>query len=183
MVPGFVFIWALAWPAGWAIQPESAFAALAHPQCLRCVIVRDQDGTVALLPNDRLTPGAVDPTQTRAQACRPERQRRANENARRVPPAMRRAVFAAYGIAAPPAQWGRAYELDHRVPVKLEGLSAPENLWPQPRLAHGGAGDKDALENTIIRAVCRARSMTLADGQRVFLGDWRAAYLRYVRGR
>lgn len=78
-----------------------------------------------------------------------------------------KAVFQAYGIAW---EMHPKYELDHRVPRCLGGADTDANLWPQP-LAE--ARKKDAVERDICRQVCSLHTMSVADGQRVFLeGRW-----------
>ena len=75
------------------------------------------------------------------------------------------------------------YELDHRLPLEIGG--APRelaNLWPEPwepDAKHpqgsgrpgGGAQAKDKIENRTKAAICNGR-LSLAEGQRIFLGDW-----------
>ena len=121
-------------------------------------------------PDDRLTPGAV-------VACtlpRPPSQRD-------VPAAEKRAVAAAYHYTGP---GGIAYvEYDHRVPFALCGANDARNIWPEP---YDGANRsayvwnfKDQLEAAVIRAV-RSGRLTLAQGQAVFMGDWRTAWCKWV---
>jgi hypothetical protein len=61
-------------------------------------------------------------------------------------------------------------EIDHRLPLALGGADDVHNL-------------KDRLEVYVWHAVCKTHSMTLADGQAVFLRpDWRDAYCTLVGG-
>lgn len=69
---------------------------------------------------------------------------------RHVTPAIRRTVFALYGIPKP--RW-RDYELDHYIPLCAGGSNAPANLWPEP-LAH--AARKDRLEARLCSLLRRA---------------------------
>jgi hypothetical protein len=71
---------------------------------------------------------------------------------------------------------GRDFEVDHRVPLCLGGGDVEENLWPQEGSAHPSYHDKDRLEDRICEMVCRDHSMSLQDGQAIFLGDWIAGY-------
>jgi len=82
-----------------------------------------------------------------------------------------------------PSQAGD-FEDDDRVPVCLGGDNADaRNHWPQRctqweglLCIAGPAFEKDQLEAWACRAVCDERQLPLADAQRMFLGDWRAAY-------
>jgi hypothetical protein len=75
-------------------------------------------------------------------------------------------------------------EIDHRLPLALGGADDVHNLWcepgpPEPWNFHV----KDRLEVYVWHAVCKTHSMTLADGQAVFLRpDWRDAYCTLVGG-
>ena len=95
------------------------------------------------VPDRTLTPGLVRPLST-ATVCATKWGR----DRRHVTEAMRRQVFAAYGIA-----WANRaqYEVDHDIPRELAGADAMANLWPQP-LAE--ARIKDREENRLHRAVC-----------------------------
>jgi hypothetical protein len=91
-----------------------------------------------------------------------------------VPPEERAAVFAAYGIDP----HAHGFELDHRVPLELGGSNAPENLWPQAYSSQPwNAHLKDRLEDRVHALVCSG-TMSLHDGQALFLGDWIAACRR-----
>src|SRR5208283_5480252 len=62
------------------------------------------------------------------------------------------------------------FELDHRIPLALGGApSDPRNLELQP---WDEAGDKDAIEVCLARAVC-AGTITLDAARRRIWGDWR----------
>jgi hypothetical protein len=78
----------------------------------------------------------------------------------------------------------RCGEIDHRLMLALGGADAAENLWCQP-----GPPEvwnfklKDKLEDLVWAKVCKEHSMTLANGQAIFLApDWREAYCRYFPG-
>ncbi len=115
-------------------------------------------------PNPDLTPGAVRPL-TLGTVCTT----RWGVDRRHVTTAMRRHVFAAYGIP-----WERRadYELDHLVPRSLAGADDILNLFPQP---WPSARKKDRLEVALGKRVC-AGTMTLPQAQRAFRTDWMAAY-------
>jgi hypothetical protein len=58
-------------------------------------------------------------------------------------------------------------------------LDAISHLWPEPLNGPWNAHMKDRLENRIHELVC-GRVITLAQGRAAFLGDWTAAYTRYL---
>jgi predicted aspartyl protease len=123
-------------------------------------------------PDNRLTPGAVDPTATAAAACVPGYAR-----AHRPPLSHEQgmAICVEYGIAPVSGQ----FELDHRVPVELGGLTVVANLWPEPYFGNWNAHQKDFLENRAHALVCSC-AITLHDGQAIFLGDSIAGYERLI---
>lgn len=119
-----------------------------------------------VLPNPRLTPGAVAEAHT-AVICE-----RGYSRAHRVwhdKPG----TLAKYGI---PHSAGWQYEDDDLVPVCLGGDNAsPLNHWPQPNSANPGAADKDRLVWQICAEVCQARDdALLARYQAAFAKDWTA---------
>ncbi len=64
------------------------------------------------------------------------------------------------------------FELDHRIPLALGGApSDPRNLELQP---WDEAGEKDAIEACLARAVC-AHKITLEEARRRIWRDWREA--------
>lgn len=135
-------------------------------------------------PDPKLTPGSLNPQVTQDNIdqtiCVPGWTRTIR------PPVdyterLKREQIAAYGYAdTNPAD----YEEDHRVPLEVGGNPTdPHNLWPEPRqrvidFAHS-AEAKDDLENYVHSLVCSGQ-LTLAEGQRIFLGDffaWRDQHL------
>ncbi len=64
----------------------------------------------------------------------------------------------------PGRQW------DHRVPLALAGADNDANVWSQPIEE---ALVKDDLERWAAQAVCKYHTLTLAEGQAIFLGNWR----------
>lgn len=112
------------------------------------------------MPSDILTPGAIR-SQSREEICSPG-YARAHRVWRSKADTLRKYSLP---LAAAPE-----YEDDDRVPVCLGGDNAdPRNHWPQPL---GAAREKDRLEVQVCRAVC-AGTMSLQEGQELFLGDWR----------
>ncbi len=73
---------------------------------------------------------------------------------------------------------GRAgYEHDHIVPLCLGGADTEANLQWQPI---DEALVKDEVERAVCIAVCRHHTMTLAEGQAIFLGAWRRTGMNRV---
>jgi hypothetical protein len=142
----------------------------------------------ALLPDDAVTPGVVAITDTQ-KVCSTEW----GTDQRFVTPAMKKQVYAAYGLAPgkgickPTSHTGkngknvtRGCEIDHRVSRDIGGADDVKNLWPQPYLAPNqpGAYEKDKLEVWLNKQVCKTRTMTLAQAQQALEGDWYAEYLK-----
>jgi hypothetical protein len=122
-------------------------------------------------PDPRLTPGAVLPV-TAKDICVPGY----TKKVRNVPAAVKRKVYAAYGIAhRAPGE----YEVDHLISLELGGSNAIANLWPESyRTKPWNARVKDALENHLHREVC-AGTIRLRDAQREIATDWIASYQRH----
>jgi hypothetical protein len=76
----------------------------------------------------------------------------------------------------------KTFELDHRVPVELDGSNDPANLSPQSYLGDKNAHMKDDLENKMFAMVCKTHTISLHDAQQVFFGDWWVGYEKYVAG-
>ncbi len=70
-------------------------------------------------------------------------------------------------------RYGRTHcgEIDHRVPLALGGADVVENLWcqPGPDEAVWNFILKDALEFHVWASVCHDHTMSLAQGQTLFL--------------
>ena len=62
------------------------------------------------------------------------------------------------------------HQVDHIVPLCLGGADVDRNIQIEPIEE---ALRKDELERATCIAVCRDRTMSLTDGQAIFLGDWR----------
>jgi hypothetical protein len=94
----------------------------------------------------------------------------------RQPAAVKQQVYAAYGIQdhAP-----GDYEIEHSIPLELEGSNAMKNLWPQSyKTQPWNAHVKDRLENVLHRLVCSGQ-LPLETAQRDIAADWIAAYKKY----
>jgi hypothetical protein len=100
-----------------------------------------------IVPDPQLTPGATQEVTTN-DICVPGYTKKVRD----VPAAVKRQVYATYGIQS---HAPRAYEIDHLIPLEPGGSNALKNLWPQsyqtqPWNAHA----KDRLENALHRLVC-----------------------------
>ncbi len=83
-----------------------------------------QDNTqgLPLAPDPKMTPGAVLPV-TREDICVPGY----TKKVRNVPEAVKRQVYASYGITSHKAG---DFEVDHLISLELGGSNSPKNLWP-----------------------------------------------------
>jgi hypothetical protein len=126
-----------------------------------------------------LTPGAVRSLTIR-QICRTKW----GTDRRAVTAAMKRQVFASYGLsgnddpACVPDKHGRRCEVDHLIPRSLGGKDAVENLWPQPfGTKPWSASRKDRLEAALSRDVCAGR-ISLERARALIRNDYRIEYRR-----
>ncbi|HUA84291.1 MAG TPA: zf-HC2 domain-containing protein [Bryobacteraceae bacterium] len=159
--PRHAWIWAAAL-AGCVVL-FVAIMNVRHPEPYR-------PAAVAAIPDSRITPGATLMT-TRESVCA-----QPNTNNRAVPVALRRKVFAAYGIAGASP---RDYEVDYLITPALGGADDIHNLWPQPYSATvWNAEVKDALEDRLRDMVCDG-SLDLTEAQREIAVNWIAAYKKY----
>ena len=143
----------------------AALAALAWP----CTAAPP---TPPIRPDPVLTPGDVLPTVTVDDL----RRHGYSASVRDVPPAVKRQVYARYGITT----WHVGeYEVDHLVPLSLGGSNSIRNLWPQSYAGPLGAHRKDALEDHLL-ALVRAGRLDLATAQHAIAADWMAAYRKYL---
>lgn len=131
------------------------------------------DGT-ANLPTLALTPGLTRPLSTHA-VCTVKWGR----DVRHVTLAMKKQVFAAYGI---PWSEHAKYEVDHLISRELAGADDVRNLWPQSWKGEWNAHMKDRLENRLHVLVCSGQ-MTLGAAQDAIKTDWTTAFARYVEAK
>ena len=128
--------------------------------------------TPPLLPDPKLTPGdTLDVTLADIQ------ERGYSSRVRNVPVAVKREVYAAYGIT----HWEKGeYEIDHLIALSLGGSNSKKNLWPQSYLTEPwNAHTKDQLEYRLLSLV-RAGKVDLHTAQQEMARDWIAAYKKYV---
>jgi hypothetical protein len=141
----------------------------------------------AEVPDDRATPGAINPAVTQDNInqtiCRRGWTRSIRPPERYTENIKRRLLHSPSSPYYDPSARLRDYELDHRVPLGVGGAPRdPKNLWDEPRFGAWNAEQKDELEE-VIRDLIRLHEMTLEEGQAVFLGDWREGYRQYVERR
>ncbi len=76
------------------------------------------------------------------------------------------------------------YHEDHLVPLCAGGHpSDARNLWPQPLAGQWRDADKNQLEQSVCRQLCRG-DITIEQAQSWFLApDWTKSYERYFRAR
>jgi hypothetical protein len=137
------------------------------------ILRRHADNEAGLVPNLRLTPGAVLLSNERdvCGAATPGK-------ARFIPAAMGQKVFAEYGIRSPQP---RAYELDYLIAPELGGSDDIRNVWPQPySTAVWNSHVKDALEDRLHELVC-SDQISLATAQHDIAANWVAAYQKYFK--
>ena len=105
-----------------------------------------------------------------------------SDTQRNVSAAMKLRVFRRYGMDPRTIRMGD-YEIDHLVPLSLDGLNSIENLWPQSYVSQpANARRKDGLEVRLHRRVCILRVMSLEQAQREIATDLQAAHRRWVLG-
>lgn len=128
--------------------------------------------TPPILPDVKLTPGDTLPVtladlQVRGYSAK----------VRNVPIAVKREVYAAYGIT----HWEKGeYEIDHLVSLSLGGSNSKKNLWPQSyKTTPWNAHTKDQLEDRLL-ALVRGGKVDLHTAQQEMARDWIAAYKKYV---
>jgi len=129
-----------------------------------------------VVPDPTLTPGVIASTDE-AEVCGIVDGKTYSQRHRKTTSAMKAEVFKRYGIQ----KAGREFEVDHRVELSLGGADELGNLWPEPGNGLGVQWTfhlKDRLEARVWRMVCKEHSMSLADGQAIFLGDWVEGYAK-----
>lgn len=145
---------------------------VARPDSSRHFAANDSTLKYPILPKPALTPGAALDVDT-ADICVPGYTKRV----RNVPAAVKRLVYASYGVRTHKAG---DYEVDHLISLELGGSNSVRNLWPESYRTHPwNARVKDALENELHRRVC-AGKMDLATAQQVIAQNWVIGYREYV---
>jgi len=136
-----------------------------------------------VLPNAKVTPGALNPSVTQANikdnVCK------ANWTSTIRPTVAYTNKLKASQMAGDykylQSQFGTAssaYEEDHLISLQLGGNPTdPKNLWPEP-YAGNNARKKDVVESALKRLVCSG-TIKLKDAQKAIL-NWPVAYKKYV---
>jgi len=152
----------------------SVIAAALAILALGAAIAHAQDGQV--IPDPSLTPGVI-ATTNQAEVCGFVGGLSYSQRHRTTTSEMKAEVRRRYGMA-------RCGEIDHRGPLALGFADVVENLWCQPGPPETWNFKlKDRLETYVWEAVCRHHTMTLDQGQRIFLEpDWRRPYCELIGG-
>lgn len=125
------------------------------------------------LPDPTLTPGVIASTDE-AQVCGRTGGLTYSQAHRQTTEAMKAQVRQEYHAA-------HCGEIDHRVPLALGGADDVKNLWCQPGTGAWSYHVKDRLEVYAWEAVCKHHTMTLGQGQAIFLApDWREEYRKLL---
>lgn len=148
------------------------------------------DGAIPIEPDPVLTPGDINPALTQAVLCAKDF---ATPKYRHVTESDKVAAYLRYGMIVPKDSRGHynfhvgycatkeGCEVDHDLSIENGGANSPLNLWVQPYSGTiWSAHAKDILENRLHRLVCVAKSIDLADDQRVLRTDWIAGWFKYV---
>lgn len=146
--------------AGCGVEDKTAQLPGEPPTTATTLAAEDCPPVVVECPRPWVTPGAV--IASTDGVCTP-----AYNPRRSLTVAEKRRVLAAYGI--PPGQ--KPVEFDHLIPRWAGGRSDPSDVWPQFDAAQ--VARKDALEALLSRAVCVAKTMTLAEARDRALHFWR----------
>src|SRR5262249_20844625 len=147
--------------------------ALVGPIWAECV--REPQGQ-CLTPDPVWTPGAVDPRVTQATIQQTICAKGYTKTIRHTSGKLKAQIYRRYGgrERSPHA------EVDHLIPLEVGGADVAENLWIQSYDTEPwNAWRKDRLEHLLHRKVC-AGELTLEEAQAVFLGDWRAGYVKFL---
>ena len=121
------------------------------------------------LPDRGCTPGSVFADATVEKICVSGY----SKSVRSVSTKLRKQLFAAYGVAYPPASG--AYELDHLIPLAIGGDNSAANLFPEAAEPRPGFKEKDVVEVYLQEQVC-AGTLDLAAAQTQVAADWIAVY-------
>lgn len=89
-----------------------------------------------------------------------------------MPRGLRASVYRLYGIGPD----DHRFVIDHRVPLNLGGADTARNMCREPKDGPMNSHVKDGLEDLLHRRVCYEHALTLRAAQKVFPGDWVAAW-------
>jgi hypothetical protein len=151
---------------------------------LAALLLRQKD---PILPDPRLTPGAIFPNATVEQICTPGYANVLNGGERNVHASLKKQVFLEYFGSVP--RHPGDYEIDHLISLELGGCNSINNLWPQSDLTQPwNSRVKDRLEDrmaALLRECLKkqghaAATQLLRQFQTEIAADWTNAYLKYV---
>lgn len=153
-------------------QAQSQSASSAVTDTSPNAVQSDSALRFPFVPDPARTPGDTLEV-TAADICMPGYAKKV----RNVPIAVKRRVYASYGILThEPGE----YEVDHLISLELGGSNSIRNLWPQSyRTFPWNARVKNALENELHRRVC-AGTIDLSKAQRIIAQNWVMGYRMYV---
>jgi hypothetical protein len=153
-------------------QAQSQTASSAVADTAQNVVPSDSALRFPFVPDPARTPGDTLEV-TAADICVPGY----TKKVRNVPVAVKRQVYASYGIRThEPGE----YEIDHLISLELGGSNSIRNLWPEShRTSPWNAHVKDALENELHRRVCNG-TLDLSKAQRIIAQNWVMGYRMYV---
>jgi hypothetical protein len=129
-----------------------------------------------ILPDAGCTPGAIDPAVTQdnidSTICK------SGYTATIRPPASDTGKFKTTSLTAYGQSYDRTTELDHLISLERGGTNSASNFWPEPNRtgATGTTNPKDAVENTLHKAICNRR-VKLADAQNAIAANWTTALI------
>jgi hypothetical protein len=134
-----------------------------------------------VLPNRRLTPGAVNALVTQASIhqtiCLTGYTRTIRPSSSYTTALKRDQLAAGYSYRGDLST--SDYEEDHLISLELGGSpTSVKNLWPEPYLAAEGARVKDKIENRLHDLVCSGR-LSLRVAQAAIAANWWSAYQHY----
>lgn len=165
-----------------ATQPISQQTTIATSSSILGVMTKTADCvTNGTLPDDRCTPGAIDPAVTEdnihtticisgyTKTVRPEVS---------VTNKIKTQVMAAYNDSESP----KNFELDHLISLELGGCpDCVANLWPESYNITLGAREKDKVENYLHKEVCDG-SISLSEAQNEIAKNWKSVYMQLNPG-
>lgn len=140
-----------------------------------------------ILPNPKLTPGAVMPGVSVEQIMTKGYANKLNGGVRHVPAKVKKQIFVEY-FGRVPGMQGH-YEIDHLISLELGGSNDPKNLWPEsyyttPWNAHVKDKVEDRMAANVRHELQKhghdAATALLAQYQREISTDWIGAYKKYV---
>jgi hypothetical protein len=149
--------------------------------CASCI---DAHAAGNILPDPKLTPGAVNNKTSAGLLCTIKNSNPDEETGtkvRRVSKQTKLAVYDAYGLTNHEGycnQSRRGCELDHLISLQLGGSNDPANLWPQSYGGEWNAVDKDRVETRLAKEVCHG-TITLTDAQNSIATNWIKVYIKY----